>query len=101
MRPRNPFSARRQTSAAEKVYGRCAQGILFLLGVKRLLLQFARLAGGLDLGAVLGKQDVSIADAEQGPILHLLQLCFEIPLGKDSRLVVRRRRTVRSRDLPL
>jgi len=31
----------------------CAELILLLLRIKRLLLQFARLAGGIDLGAVL------------------------------------------------
>src|SRR5260370_3996111 len=32
----------------------CAELILFLLGIKRLLLQFARRTGGFDLVAVLG-----------------------------------------------
>src|SRR5256885_8543043 len=41
------------------------RSILLLLRIKRLLLQFARLAGGIDLGAVLGERDVGIAHVEQ------------------------------------
>src|SRR5260370_26502673 len=83
----------------DEVYGRCAELILFLLGIKRLLLQFARLAGGFDLGAVLRERDVGIADVEQGEVLQLLQLCFEQTLREDRALIVRLCGTVAKRDL--
>ncbi len=67
----------------------CAELILFLLGIKRLLLQFARLTGGFDLVAVLGEQDVGIADIKQGEVFQLLQRRFELTLRKDSALIVR------------
>src|SRR6202158_50680 len=83
----------------DKVYRRCAELILFLLRIKRLLLQFARLAGGIDLGAVLGEQDIGVADVEQGEVFQLLQRRFELTLRKDSALIVRLCGTVAERDL--
>jgi len=73
----------------------CAELILLLLRIKRLLLQFARLAGGIDLGAVLGEQDIGIADVEQGQVFQLLQRRFELTLHKDSALIIRLCGTVR------
>src|SRR5216684_3440182 len=78
----------------DEVYGRCAQLILFLLSIERLLLQFARLAGGIDLGAVLGERDVGIADVEKRGVFQLLQLRLELTLRKNGALVIRLRRTV-------
>src|SRR6202171_889795 len=83
----------------DEVNGRCAQLILFLLRIKRLLLQFARLAGGIDLGAILGEQDIGVADVEQGEVFQLLPRRFELTLRKDSALIVRLCGTVAERDL--
>src|SRR2546429_164939 len=66
-----------------EVYCRCPELILFLFRIKRLLLQLARLAGGVDLGAVLGERDVGVADVEQRGVLQLLQLRLEPTLRKD------------------
>jgi len=83
----------------DEVNGRCAELILFLLRIKRLLLQFAGLAGGIDLGAVLSERDVGIADVEQGAVFQQLQLCFELMLEKDRALIVRLRGAIADRNL--
>ena len=83
----------------DEVNSRRAQLILFLLGIKGLLLQFARLAGGIDLGAVLRQGNVGVADVEQRSVFHLLQLRFEPTLRQDSALIVRLRRAVADGDL--
>ncbi len=56
----------------DELYGGCSELILFLLRIKRLLLQFAGLAGGLDLSAILRQRDVGVADVEQRGVLQLL-----------------------------
>jgi len=78
---------------------RSTELIFLLFCIERLLLQFARLAGGLDLGAVLGKGDVGVADIEQSGVLQLLQLRPELPLGEDGALVVCLGRSIAKRDL--
>src|SRR5207302_5502693 len=45
----------------DEVNGGSAELIFFLFGVKSLLLEFARLAGGVDLSAVLREGDVGVA----------------------------------------
>src|SRR5205085_12194712 len=67
-------------SENDVVKGRGTQLVLLLLRVKSLLLEFARLTGRLDLGAILGEGDVSIADVQKRSFLQLLHLCFELPL---------------------
>src|SRR5882762_6583107 len=75
----------------DEVYRRSSERIPFLFRIKSLLLEFARLAGGIDLSAVLGECNVGVANVEHGGVLQLLQLCFEPALRKDSALVVRLR----------
>src|SRR5258708_6312980 len=79
------------------VDGGSAKAILFVLGVKRLLLQLAGFAGGLHLRAALFKSDGSVADVEHGAVLDLLHLRFQLPLGELRVDAVRLRRTVAQR----
>src|SRR5260370_31283727 len=85
----------------DEVNGGSAELIPFLLGVKSLLLQFARLAGSIDLGAILRKGDVGVSDVEHGGVLHLLQLPFEPTFRKDAALMLRLRQAVAAGVLPL
>ena len=56
------------------VNGGGSEPVFFLLRVKGFLLEFARLAGGIHLGAVLRERDVGVAHVEKRGIFQLLQL---------------------------
>ncbi len=75
----------------DEVYGRSSERIPLLLRIKSLLLEFARLAGGIDLSAVLGECNVGVANVEHRGVLQLLQLRFQVTLSEDSALIVRLR----------
>ncbi len=54
----------------DEINGGCAELILFLFRVKRLLLELACFAGGIHLRAILGEGNVSIANIKQRGILQ-------------------------------
>src|SRR5260370_32328456 len=83
----------------DEVNGGRVELVFFLLGIKRLLLQLAGFAGGLDLSAALSERDVGVADVEQRRVLELLQLGLELTLRKDGALIVRLRGTISQGDL--
>ena len=64
------------------VNGGSAELIFLLLGVESLLLQFARLAGGVHLGAVLFQSDGGVADVQESGVFDLLGLRLHLTLDE-------------------
>src|SRR4029077_9758532 len=80
------------------INGRSAELVFFLLRVKRLLLQFASLAGGLNLRAALFQRDGGIANVQQGSVFQLLHFCFDLAPEQLRMQAIRLRRTIAQRE---
>src|SRR5882762_2818368 len=78
----------------DEIDRRCAELILLLLSVERLLLEFTRFRCGFHARPILLQCDESVAHIEQRAIFQLLHLRFQLALRQDCPLIVRLCRAV-------